>query len=527
MKECTRYHLALIFSLVLLAASSDAQAITPDFTEHLAATLENALRVSAVDLDDDGDIDLVAQGRHETAWYENLGGSPLSFTHHRISDHPNFYFEAHDVADVDNDGDLDVFAASKWAGAEFKAPGHLWWYESNGALPPSYSEHLIATDGEFRAIFATDLDGDGDTDLIAGDSYPSDKLVWYENDGTSSPSFTGRLIKGANLDFFGIFAADLDGDGDRDVITATWINDRITWYENLGGSPLSFTEHVLPFSFNDPRGLFAADLDEDGDIDIVYCSQGGDTVGWLESDGTVTPSFTRRTISTDVDAPGSVFVADIDGDGDLDVLSSSWRDDKIAWYESDGALPPSFTGHVISTNADGAASAVAADIDGDHHMDVVSASHNDDKVAWYENDTNILSDIQDIIDANPETPLADKMEDALAGLQTAQTELDKTPPDNQAAVGNIEGSVGDIEAAIDEGLDPVEAEQLMDQLAGIARQLAMAAIDDAIDQGGDPTEIAEAQQALAEGDVLRDTGAFKDAINKYKDALAKAEGAIG
>jgi len=136
-------------------------------------------------------------------------------------------------------------------------------------------------------------------------------------------------------------------------------------------------------------------------------------------------------------------------------------------------------------------------------------------------------DIEDIIAANPDTSLADKLEDANAKVKTAQLELDKTPPDNQAAAGNIEGAIGDIEAAAKDGLlDPAQGSQLMDDLAGIARQLASDAIDAATAGGGDPVKILDSEQSLSDGDSLRALGQFKDAVNKYKDALAKAESAL-
>ena len=139
----------------------------------------------------------------------------------------------------------------------------------------------------------------------------------------------------------------------------------------------------------------------------------------------------------------------------------------------------------------------------------------------------IIDDLDAIVLDNPDTPLADKVEDALAKTQVVLDELTKTPPDNQAAVGNIEGAVGDLEAAI--GLDPAQDPILtdaMDQLTGVARQLAAEAIDEALVQDGDPIIIDDAEQALADGDALRDLGAFKDAVNKYKDALSKAESAL-
>ena len=82
--------------------------------------------------------------------------------------------------------------------------------------------------------------------------------------------------------------------------------------------------------------------------------------------------------------PFSVHSADIDGDGDMDLLSASRDDNKIAWYQNDG-LGNFQTQQAISTNANLAISVYAADIDGDGDVDVLSASFDDNKIAWYEN----------------------------------------------------------------------------------------------------------------------------------------------
>ena len=84
------------------------------------------------------------------------------------------------------------------------------------------------------------------------------------------------------------------------------------------------------------------------------------------------PTFTENIISTNTSGPVSVYATDVDGDGDMDVLSASSYDDKIAWYENDGNQV--FTEQVITTNADGAKSVYATDVDGDGDMDVLSAS---------------------------------------------------------------------------------------------------------------------------------------------------------
>jgi Zn-dependent M28 family amino/carboxypeptidase len=128
--------------------------------------------------------------------------------------------------------------------------------------------------------------------------------------------------------------------------------------------------------------------------------------------------------------------------------------------------------------------------------------------------------LQAIIAANP-GPLADKVEDALAKFQSASAELAKTRPDRQAAIGNIEGANGDLEAAVKEGLDAAQGAALMDELTSVARQFAAGAINMAIANNRSPSRIAEAQRSLADGDALRTAGRFKDAVNKYKDALSK------
>ena len=96
-----------------------------------------------------------------------------------------------------------------------------------------------------------------------------------------------------------------------------------------------------------------------------------------------TPNFTTHTITTGADGAYSVTTADVDGDGDMDILSASQNDDKIAWYENDGSQ--NFTQRVITTAADGATSVTTADVDGDGSLDVLSASASDDKISWYEN----------------------------------------------------------------------------------------------------------------------------------------------
>src|SRR5205085_768516 len=141
---------------------------------------------------------------------------------------------------------------------------------------------------------------------------------------------------------------------------------------------------MISTTANGARSVFAADMDGDGDMDTLSASLIDSKIAWYENDGN--QSFTTRTISTAADGAFAVSTADVDGDGDLDVLSASSLDDKITWYENDGSQ--TFAAHTISASADGARSVWTADLDMDGDLDVLSASSLDDEIAWYENDGN-------------------------------------------------------------------------------------------------------------------------------------------
>ena len=96
-------------------------------------------------------------------------------------------------------------------------------------------------------------------------------------------------------------------------------------------------------------------MDGDGDMDIVSASLNDDTIVWYENDGNADPTWTAASISVgSADGAFDIAVADMDGDGDLDIVSTSRFDDTIAWYENDGNADPSWTAADISTSADGA-----------------------------------------------------------------------------------------------------------------------------------------------------------------------------
>ena len=182
----------------------------------------------------------------------------------------------------------------------------------------------------------------------AGDSYARFRLstagalgvTGYANDGEvedyqltiSSPVAGTRLLSaGRNITTSAVgaqsvFASDVDGDGDMDVLSASRDDDKIAWYENDGSQ--NFTTHDITTSADCAYSVFASDVDGDGDMDVLSASDGDDTIAWYENDGS--QNFATHNITITADWARSVFASDVDGDGDMDVLSASVMDYKIA-----------------------------------------------------------------------------------------------------------------------------------------------------------------------------------------------------
>ena len=231
-----------------------------------------------------------------------------------------------------------------------------------------------------ESVFAADVDGDGVMDVLSASQA---SIVWYGNDG--SGNFTSHVVGLTDRVVVDVTAADVDGDGDIDVLAAANgedADDTIAWYQNDGNQ--NFTENTITAAADGPTSVFAADVDADGDIDVLSASSDDNKIAWYENDGS--QSFTTHVITTSANGVRSLFVADIDGDGHLDVVSASRAgvDNKVSWYENDGSQ--SFSTHTISTSFNGPQSLVAGDVDSDGDIDVVSASENDDTIAWHEND---------------------------------------------------------------------------------------------------------------------------------------------
>ena len=277
--------------------------------------------------------------------------------------------------DLDDDGDIDLLTSCK-------PYNKILWYENLDGQGTFSDRREIATGVEVYNVYAADLDGDGNIDVVSGSKTT---IAWYKNDGQGT--FSTHQISTAVNRAYDVYATDLDGDGLLDVLSASASDDKIAWYKNEGQGAFS-SQKVITTGAEYTRDVYAADLDGDGDMDVL--SGDDNKVAWYENDGQGT-FIAEKTIAAE--PTYTTYAADVDGDGDLDVLVAGRlkqyvnnpSTSEIAWYENlDGQ--GTFSGmKVITTDVTDARDVYAADLDNDGDMDVFSADYEDDIIAWYEN----------------------------------------------------------------------------------------------------------------------------------------------
>jgi hypothetical protein len=356
--------------------TTEAKQTTFSSQKLLTATPLNTSVLQPADIDQDGDLDLLSgvlvDG--QLLWYENRGFSEPAFTVRAL---PTAFedIEALATADLDGDGDLDLLVGALPDDA-------VYWFENQGGVPIQFTEHLLASDINVpRAVKTADLDSDGDLDVLTA-SNMDDTVAWYENNDTV---FTKHTITDTLDGAYAVYPADLDKNGYVDLVAAAYNANTIVWFAHEGSDNPAFTQHVITNTAVGAAAVFVADVNNDGNLDILSASVGDNTVAWYESDGAAIPTFTSHIVSDAAVAPWTVSAADVDKDGDMDVFFASQNDDKVARYENDGANPPNFTTHILSELADGARSLFAADLNGDGHQDLLFASFEDGKIGWHQN----------------------------------------------------------------------------------------------------------------------------------------------
>ncbi len=371
--------LFLIFLLFLTIVANAQISFDPRLLITDNDTIQGAETAISADMDGDGDKDVLVTYwfADVIAWYENLDGNGNFSSFKRITggiliDDPNFI----QAADMDGDGDLDAIVAN-WG----FHPNISWFENLDGQ--GNFGNGDAVTELHYAlVVHPADIDNDGDMDLVAAGDY---HLIWMENlDGLGN--FGPQIIISDSITVSQAFeVSDIDGDGDIDITYADLVDNMIVWFENTDGLGSFARQQMISDQTTGTRTVVTKDMNHDGDLDVVSTSFPNGIVWFKNMDGQGTFGPAQMIFSTS-EPIYEIFVDDLDADGNNDVIALNNDAGKISWFKND-ALGNFGPEQIILTDLTGASSLFTDDYNGDGKMDILTASFNfdDTKVIWLEN----------------------------------------------------------------------------------------------------------------------------------------------
>ena len=377
------------------------------------STFDWAVNVTGADVDGDGDMDVLGAGydSNEVAWWENTAGDGSAWSKHIVTADYNLAYGVVAV-DMDRDGDLDVLASTY-------SEDNIAWWENTAGDGSAWSKHIVTVDFNFAyGVAAVDIDGDGDPDILGASDFPedisqlqntslagdgdadplgasdfNDEIVWLENVDRAGPgsgdgsAWSKHTVDGSFDGAIDVFGADVDGDGDQDVLGAAFDANEIAWWENVAGDGSAWSKHSLDADFPQAARVAADDVDSDGDLDILGVAFNAGEIAWWENEtihrSALYPGAGQMTVDPDFSGVRNVATADVDGDGDQDIVGAAADSNEIAWWENTAGDGSVWSKHHVWTWED-AYDVAAGDVDGDGDLDIIGGSWQG-HVAWWEN----------------------------------------------------------------------------------------------------------------------------------------------
>ncbi|MDG2442073.1 MAG: VCBS repeat-containing protein, partial [Luminiphilus sp.] len=340
----------------------------------VGSALNPTLSLASGDVDGDGHLDVIAGNNGQNQLYLNNGtGAPFDDVIASNVGTQTDTTRSLALGDVDGDGDLDLVVGNS-------SQNKL--YLNNGTAAPF--DNVAPTgwgfenDDTYELVLA-DVDNDGDLDVVAGNYNATNKL--YLNDGSATPfnGVAGTPVGSEADDTFSLVLGDVNRDDYLDVIAGNYGRTNKLYLNNGTATPFNDVSGSDVGSDIDlTRGLALGDVNGDGRLDVLVGNDDGHASKLYLNGGDVTlfTSATAIVLGSDRDTTDRVALGDIDGDGDLDALIGNFGQNEL-YLNGGGATP--FDGVIaidVGEETDTTHSLTLADMDSDGDLDVLAGSFN-------------------------------------------------------------------------------------------------------------------------------------------------------
>ncbi len=277
------------------------------------------------------------------------------------------------AGDMNNDGYSDLVAVN-----ESSDDLRILLNDGTGHYP-DFTVYDTGDDSTPSPSEGADFNNDGEIDLVVTTAWDSEVRVLT---GNGQGNFTSMDTYYTSNGVRGVVVGDFNGDGWDDMLTTNRLAGNISIFMNDGAG--TFTASTMNLPNQDETACALVDANHDGLLDVYYASFNSQLCGVLLGDGT--GSFTLSSEMAVQGRPWMIGAADLNGDGHPDLVSANSNSNKIAVLYGDGQGGLSQPTHYAPPNCQFPLAVDIGDMDGDGDMDFITSNYASKNYMVFEND---------------------------------------------------------------------------------------------------------------------------------------------